>query len=173
MNGFIIFCVLLGCGFFFGRAIEKSHYRSIIEREQKLAHLPDTSMQMVNRLNNDAFEGRLVQAGVVISVDYFKRVVAALINVFGGTLKPYESLLDRARREAVLRLKESCPDAVQIINLRIETSSISKGSKNQIGCVEVLAYGTAIFKSPPQISRGLAGPASEPGPAPGIIPDNG
>jgi hypothetical protein len=88
-------------------------------------------------------------------------------------MKPYETLLDRARREAVLRLKESCPGAVQIINLRIETSSISKGSKNQIGCVEVLAYATAIFKGTPQIHRGLAGPASEPGPGPGTILDNG
>jgi uncharacterized protein YbjQ (UPF0145 family) len=172
MNGFIIFCVLLGCGFFFGRAIEKSHYRSIIEREHKFAHLTDTNMQMVDRVNNDAFEGRLVQAGVVISVDYFKRVVAALIKIFGGPLIPYESLLDRARREAVLRLKESCPEAVQIINLRIETSSISKGSKNQIGCVEILAYGTALFKGTPKISRSAASPASQPGPASGIIPDN-
>jgi uncharacterized protein YbjQ (UPF0145 family) len=88
----------------------------------------------------------MVFGSVVISVDYFKRVFSALINVFGGDLKPYETLLDRARREAVLRLVESCPDADEIINLRIETSSISKGAKNQVGCVEVVAYGTAIFR---------------------------
>ncbi|MFT5162439.1 MAG: hypothetical protein ACI9FJ_001015, partial [Alteromonadaceae bacterium] len=49
------------------------------------------------------------------------------------------------RREAILRLKESCPGANQVINLRIETSSITKGNANQIGAVEVLAYATAIY----------------------------
>ena len=42
-------------------------------------------------------------------------------------------------------MKESCPDADQIINLRLETSSITKGNRKQIGSVEVLAYGTAIY----------------------------
>ncbi len=80
-----------------------------------------------------------------LSVDYFKRVLAALRNIFGGNVQSFETLLDRARREAILRLKESCSDADEIINLRIETSSISKGGDNKIGCVEVLAYGTAIY----------------------------
>ena len=42
-------------------------------------------------------------------------------------------------------MKESCPGAHQIINIRLETSSISKGRKKQVGSVEVLAYGTAVF----------------------------
>jgi uncharacterized protein YbjQ (UPF0145 family) len=42
-------------------------------------------------------------------------------------------------------MKEACPDADQVINLRLETSSISKGKKKQVGSVEVLAYGTAIY----------------------------
>ena len=56
-----------------------------------------------------------------------------------------KTLLDRARREAILRLKESCSGATQVINLRIETSSISKGEGDSIGSVEVLAYGTALY----------------------------
>ena len=80
-------------------------------------------------------EVRLVQGGVVISVDYFKRIVTSLRNFFGGNIRGYETLVDRARREAILRLKESCPDATQIVNLRLETSSIYKGRRNQIGSV--------------------------------------
>ena len=45
----------------------------------------------------------------------------------------------------MLRLKESCPEADQIINLRLDTSSISKGANNSIGSVEILAYGTALY----------------------------
>ena len=87
----------------------------------------------------------LVQGSAVVSVDYFKRMVAALRNFFGGNIRAYETLVDRARREAILRLKQSCPDATQIINLRIETSSIYKGAGRQVGSVEVLAYATALY----------------------------
>ena len=66
-------------------------------------------------------------------------------NVFGGNVQSYETLVDRARREAVLRMKESCPHADQVINLRLETSSITKGKGKQVGAVEVLASGTAIY----------------------------
>ncbi|MDF3037266.1 MAG: hypothetical protein K0S28_2540, partial [Paucimonas sp.] len=68
--------------------------------------------------------------------------------IVGGPVQSYETLLDRARREAILRMKESCPDADQIINLRIETSSISEGAKNTVSSVEVLAYGTAVYYNP-------------------------
>ena len=90
-------------------------------------------------------ECKLVTGSVVISVDYFKRILAGLRNIFGGQVSAYETLVDRARREAILRMKEKCPKATQLINLRIETSSISKGAKQQVGSVEVLAYGTAIY----------------------------
>ena len=82
---------------------------------------------------------------MVVSVDYFKRILAKFRNFFGGNVQSYETLIDRARREAVLRMKESCQDADMIINLRLETSSITKGSGKQVGSVEVLSYGTAIY----------------------------
>jgi uncharacterized protein YbjQ (UPF0145 family) len=81
----------------------------------------------------------------VISVDYFKRFLASLRNIFGGRISSYETLVDRARREAILRMKASCPGATQIINVRLETSSLSKNTrKGSIGSIEVFAYGTAI-----------------------------
>ena len=87
----------------------------------------------------------LVNGSMVVSVDYFKRILAMLRIFFGGNVQSYETLIDRARREAVLRMKESCPGADQVINLRLETSSITKGKGKQIGSVEVLAYGTAVY----------------------------
>jgi uncharacterized protein YbjQ (UPF0145 family) len=42
-------------------------------------------------------------------------------------------------------MKASCPGATQIINVRLETSSLSKNTrKGSIGSIEVFAYGTAI-----------------------------
>lgn len=136
---------LILSGYIFGQIHERRHYASIHRREADLVHLITTNGRETIGEVGDITDVRLVQGGVVISVDYFKRIVTSLRNFFGGNIRGYETLVDRARREAILRLKESCPDATQIINLRLETSSIYKGNGNQVGSVEVLAYGTAVY----------------------------
>ena len=142
---FLIFICLLAMGYFFGSYAEKKHYQSIQEREKLYIYLPTTNSKKPIGQLTQVKESKLVTGSVVISVDYFKRILAGLRSFFGGNIASYETLVDRARREAILRMKESCPNATQLINLRIETSSIAKGAKQQIGSVEVLAYGTAIY----------------------------
>jgi uncharacterized protein YbjQ (UPF0145 family) len=132
-------------GFVVGQYLERRHYRSIEKRERELIGLPTTSSKRpIGSIPNPS-RVELVEGACVISVDYFKRFLAGLRQFFGGNVRSYETLVDRARREAVLRLKERSRDAHQIINLRIETSSITKGRKNQVGAVEVHAYATAIY----------------------------
>lgn len=144
MYNLIIFGVLLLVGYVVGQYLEGRHYKSIREREANLVHLPVTDLKRPLR-QDDLIEGVCVGGSVVISVDYFKRFIAGLRNLIGGNVTTYETLIDRGRREAILRMKESAMDADEIINVRIETSSISKGSKNnRIGSVEVYAYGTAL-----------------------------
>lgn len=146
MESVTIFLIFLVLGYIFGKLAEARHYRSIRAREEILVHLPTTSCKKAIKTSTPIGHAELVHGHVVISIDYFKRLLAGLRNFFGGTVQSYETLLDRARREAVLRLKESCPTANEIRNLRIETSSISKGnSDDRVGSVEVLAYGTAIY----------------------------
>ncbi len=128
-----------------GTMIERRHFRSIHRREKALEGLPllNTKAYPVDR---PVVQARLVTGTVVISYDYFKRFLAGLRMIFGGEVKSYVSLIDRARREAILRMKEQCRDADLIINLRLETSSISKGRrKRSAGTVEVIAYGTALW----------------------------
>jgi len=133
-------------GYFFGRYAENKHYKSILARENKFRKLPTSNWKIPLPMQGNIVEARLVTGSVVISIDYFKRILAGLRNVFGGRIRSYETLVDRARREAILRMKEQCPGASQIINVRIETSSISQNaSKGTIGSVEALAYGTALF----------------------------
>ncbi len=144
MNNIIIFILLLAAGYIFGKRNEKKHFKSLQERERFLSTLPTSSRLKKYKSSRPIQEARLVQGAVVISIDFFKKTIAALVNFFGGNVTAYESLIERARREAILRLKESCPDADEIINLRIETSSIAKGD-NSIGSIEVLAYATAIY----------------------------
>lgn len=132
-------------GYFFGRAAEASHYRSIIEREKLWVNLPSTSLKTVLDPSRQVQSSALASGSMVVSIDYFKRAVAALRSLIGGPVASHETLLDRARREAVLRMKESCKGAHEIINLRIETSTISGKAEGSVGSVEVLAYGTAIY----------------------------
>ena len=139
---------LIVLGWFVGSYLEKKHYVSIHAREKKALKTPLVNLSKVDD-RKAILKSYLVTGSVVISVDYFKRFLAALRNIFGGQVTAYQSLVDRARREAILRMRAKCPAADVIINLKIETSSISKQSKNgsgqrAVGCVEAVAYATAI-----------------------------
>jgi uncharacterized protein YbjQ (UPF0145 family) len=139
--------ILLVVGYFAGTMAEQSHYKSIRVRELKLRRMPTTNLKKPPphwRVEKVA----LVAGSTVISVDYFKRFLAGLRGFLGGRVRSYESLLDRARRESVLRMKEEAAkqgfDAV--INVRLESSNIAAPMRNDRGTagVEVLAFGTAL-----------------------------
>ncbi len=142
--GIVLVGLILGYGF--GRIAEMRHYRSILRRE---AALSDLIVIACKTLPESAVPPttQMVLGNVVISVDYFKRFVAGLRMIFGGRVHTYESLLDRGRREALLRMQERAKElgANMVFNVRLETSSISKGARRSVGSVEVLAYGTAII----------------------------
>src|SRR5690606_13269549 len=95
----------------------------------------------------------LVSGSVVVSADYFKRFAASLRMLVGGRLNTYESLLDRARREALLRMRAqaSLMGATHIFNVKIETMAIGGRAAGGVAALEVLAYGTALI--PRVISR--------------------
>lgn len=142
---FATFIILMLLGYGFGTWAERRHYKSIEEREMLYQHLPTIGLKQPLPQSGRVVKTQLAAGNVVISVDYFKRFLASLRNFFGGRVSSYETLVDRARREATLRMKESCPGATQIINVRLETASLSKNTKKgSIGSIEVFAYGTAI-----------------------------
>lgn len=144
MGGFITVVALLIIGYFVGTGFERKHYKSILKRERRLRNILVFDSKFPK--NMDAKGGQLVQGNVVVSVDYFKRFVAGLRKIVGGRLGTYESLLDRGRREAVLRMKEEAKSlgANHIFNVRFETASISQGAQGALGSVEVLVYGSAV-----------------------------
>ena len=146
MGQLIIVIVLIGLGYVVGSIAEKKHYRSIISREAQLLHIPTVSVKNMIEDGVDIIDARIVQGSVVISIDHFKRILASLRNIVGGKVTAYESLIDRARREAILRMKEKSPNADIILNTRIETSTIgrSANSRKSIGSIEAMAYGTAV-----------------------------
>lgn len=144
MYDLIVFLVLLVLGFIFGQISEKRHFRSIIRREREMRDLLGFTERRPPMV--DGVDATLVCGSVVVSVDYFRRFVAGLRNFVGGRVSSYESLMERARREAVLRMKEQARafGATSVWNIRLETASIAKGAGQNIASVEVMAYGTAL-----------------------------
>jgi uncharacterized protein YbjQ (UPF0145 family) len=141
----IIFLALLALGYSAGTISEKRHYRSIRRRELSLIGLPALTAKWIDCPEEQVIWAKFVSGSAVISIDYFKRALAWLRNIVGGTVKSYESLIDRARREAILRMKEAAGDATVIVNVRIETSTIGRrANKKGVACVEAIAYGTAL-----------------------------
>lgn len=139
--------LLLMTAYFIGTLIEKNHFRRIRAREGEYQSMPVVTFETLPE-DWQASGATLVTGSIVISLDYFKRVIAGLRGIVGGRIKTYEPLLDRARREAVLRMIESARaqgfDAVY--NVRLETSRLanSRGDGQGIAGVEMLAFGTAV-----------------------------
>ena len=102
-----------------------------------------------NVLNNkQIIDSKLVSGCAVIACDGFKYFLSNIISFFGGNLSTYESVLDRARREAMLRMREEgikCHARI-IVNVKLETIMINDNEQNkkQAPQVCVLAYGTAV-----------------------------
>ena len=137
----VIFAVLLVLGYGFGQLSERRHYKSIKNREARLTVLPAVATKLPPI--DKAYQQTLVVGSVVVASDYFKSFVASLVNIFGGRVTSFEPLLDRGRREAILRMKEEAEklNAAMVFNVKFETSRIGGG----VPTIEVLAYGTALF----------------------------
>ena len=147
LRDILTFVALVSVGYVVGRRIEARHFDELRARERTSIDLPVVT---AGRVDPDWIveDAALVTGIAVVSIDYFKYVAASLRNFFGGRVTAYESLLDRARREAVLRMKDAARarGATVILNARLEISSVSGMDTAARGprSAEVLAYGTAL-----------------------------
>ena len=142
--GIPLFLLLLA--WFTGRYAERRHYRSLKNREREMADMLVTDLKTFPGGADPSRGGELVQGQAVIATDYLKTFLASLRNIFGGEVKSYESLLQRARREAILRMMAQARGRGYnaVCNIRLTMSDIGgmAGAKGA-AMVEVLAWGTA------------------------------
>lgn len=140
-------------GWYICYSIERRHLARLSARE---ADLQDISITQTPALppGFGAGDSTLLVASVVLSRGSFRMIFVAFRKLLGGRIPGYTLLLERARREALVRLKEAARErgAPAVINLRLETTQIS--SKG-MPVVEIMAYGTALA-----IGRGGAAPDS-------------
>ncbi|MCL1622978.1 YbjQ family protein [Moraxella sp. Tifton1] len=130
--------ILLIIGWCFGRVNERKHLVKLDADEQSLTHIIVSNERLY--MPKVLGDGVLVMGGVCVAQDRFKLISAIFLSFFGKNLTVYESLLERSRREAVIRMKRQASELGydHIYGVRIETSMVDGGG------VEVLAYGTAV-----------------------------
>ncbi|MCA9296338.1 MAG: heavy metal-binding domain-containing protein [Phycisphaerales bacterium] len=142
---FAVPIALILIGLVSGTILERAHLRRLDERDRELAGIVLTDTRTPPP-GVHATGGEMVIGQVVISSDYFKAFIASFRKIIGGEVRSYERIMERARREAMHRMINHALSiqATTIINVRLETSSIGRMSKNPMPMVEVIAYGTAI-----------------------------
>ena len=129
----IIFVTLLTVGYVVGQWLEKRHFKSIMEREERYRKLltfnerfPPKELKSVNV--------ELVGGNVVISIDYFKRindehghiigdqVLKTVVDFCRDNLRKYDSIYRFGGEEFLFLLPEADLNEAQIIIERLCTT---------------------------------------------------
>ena len=91
----------------------------------------------------------IVYGETVIASDYLKTFFASLRGIFGGEVRSFQKMQERARRESVLRLIEAARNEGYnaVCNVRLETADVGGGAmtrkKKGFPMSAILASGTA------------------------------
>lgn len=144
--GIVLF--LISLALVFGTMAERRHFRSLSDREStfedflitQVKHFPNATLSVVPA-------PQIFVAETVIATDYLKSFLGHLRGIFGGEMRSYGTLLERARRETVLRIVEQAraQNYNAICNLRLETADVggNTGSIKKKGAIMVAILGSA------------------------------
>ncbi len=150
------FLFLTALGFFVGGYLERRHVRSLDEREGGNAGFLITQLKSYPSAVAGGSPPTMLCGEAVISSDYLKTFMAKMRRIFGGEIKSYQSLLIRARREALQRLVETARAAGYnaVCNVRYVSTDISGASKrrSKVVMVTILASGTAYHCRLPAVA---------------------
>ena len=141
-----VFVVLAAIGFWRGRRNEAEHWRLIAEQEQAVQDVLIFATRRPPTMTRP-MDPVLVTGSVVVSSDFYRLLIASLRKIVGGNYRSYETMLERARRHALVRLKQDAQrrGARMVFNVCFTTSRISDSRRGaEAAQMEVLAYGTAF-----------------------------
>ena len=142
----IVVLVMLMLGFFIGGANERRHFRSLESRETAMSNLVTTQSKHFLSPTTGGNPPCLLVSEVVIASDYLKTFLAALRNIFGGEVRSFETLIERGRREAVLRVQEHARELGYnaICNVRLNTAEVGG---RRVAMAAVICTATAYHSS--------------------------
>ncbi len=150
--GYGIPVILILVGLIVGTASERSHLRNLQVREDATADVLVTQIKTFPHLVPGNTPPTMVIGEVVIATDYLKSFLAKMRNIFGGEIGSYLSLLQRARREALLRAVEEAraQGYNAVCNVRYQTADVGGNStRRKVAMVAILASGTAYHAARP------------------------
>ena len=172
-----VFGVMLLIGLLVGGTTERRHFQNLAEREARInlrrwtqsrkfvnpiisTGPPELTQQLqAHRAEMSASApspgglrpASIVMSEVTVASDYLKTFTAKLRNLVGGEVRSFETLMERARREAILRLVEQAEQAGYnaLCNVRLNTVDIG-GNINKKGAamVSIVASATAYHSTP-------------------------
>jgi uncharacterized protein YbjQ (UPF0145 family) len=96
----------------------------------------------------------LIMESISVGPSWWQMLMGGIKGIFGGKIHSYDKMLTYGRRVVIHRLRVQAIQSGfdEVINLRVETSMISKKSKrdDKTAAYEFTAYGTAIRYSASQ-----------------------
>ena len=142
--------LVLFVGWLVGHLSETRHERSLARREEMLNDVETSDMRSPPGFSCAEGPCMLVSGEAVVASDAFKTWVFGLKNIVGGESKTFTRLFDRARREALLRMKERARElgCNAVCNVRFDNADIGgnaagakkKGSNMAVALVSGTAW---------------------------------
>lgn len=129
-----------------GYFVGKAHLRALDRREAGYA-IPVMNLKRLPA-GMVAGGGQMVIGQVVIGSDYFKTLFSKIRAIFGGEMRSFEQMVERARREALSRAMAEAEalGAIALVNVRFNTSNIGAMSKKGTRpMAEILCSATAVL----------------------------
>ncbi len=141
----------LGLGFFVGGWTERSHFKRLDERESKNGDFLITQLKTYPEVVLHETPPAMLVSEAIIACDYLKSFLGKIRNLFGGEIKSYQSLLVRARREALQRIVDQARAAGYnaICNVRFENADVggnTASKKKGAVMATILASATAYHR---------------------------
>lgn len=120
----------------------RAHLRALASGEARLQHV----QLMTTQQYSGQASGQLVCSEVVLAVDAFSSLRWVLRSLIGGESKALHALAERARREAILRLKREAQakQSQLIIGVRYEHARLNASIGRNQHQISLRVTGTAI-----------------------------
>ena len=145
--GLACFIVPLAAAWMIGSSVERRHFAELDAREDRIrATMIVTQTRELFAPVEGKLPPKMLMAETAIATDYMKTYLAGWRGFFGGEVRSYRTLLERARREATLRMVEEAQllgyNAVG--NIRLDPCEIGGAAASAVIVATATAYYSGI-----------------------------
>lgn len=151
---------LLILGFVAGTFAEKSHFKKLDARESVNRQMLQTQSKIFLSPRPGGKTPTMIHSETVVASDYFKNFLSGFRKFFGGEMKSYYTLMERARRETLAKLIEQAREMGYnaVCNVRLEPADVSGAvtnpkKKSVMVCIiaTATAYESDVVTSAPPV----------------------